>query len=362
MNKIKNSKLKIQNYKKILIVRLDRIGDVVLSTPVLKAVRDAYPDSHIAFMVAPHAREIADGNPYINEVIVYDKAILHKGVFDGAKFVYGLARKRFDIAIMLHPTRRTHLLSFFSGIPKRLGYERKMGLILTDRIPDKKHLGLKHEIDYTLGLLRYIGIEPTNRKLYVPVDNDSEDRVRRILADGGISDGDKIVAINPGASCRSKRWPAERFAEVADALARELGVKIVVVSGSQDKSFADSTLSAMKTGALDLSGKTTIRELACLLKRSSLFISNDSGPVHIACAVGTPVISVFGRSDRGLSPRRWGPTNKIDRVIHKDVGCEICLAHKCKAELKCLAAITADEVVRNAKEMLSGVGELLSKK
>ncbi len=360
MNKIKNLKLKIQNYKKILIVRLDRIGDVVLSTPVLKAVREAYPDSHIAFMVAPHARDIADGNPYINEVIVYDKSRAHKGILEGAKFIAGLARKKFDIAIMLHPTVRTHLLAFLSGIPKRLGYARKMGLILTDRIPDKKHLGLKHEIDYTLGLLSYIGIEPTDRKLHVPTDDVSEERVRHILADSGIKDGDKIVAINPGASCPSKRWPAERFAETADALTRELGVKIVIVSGSQDKRFADNTLSAMKTAAVDLSGKTTIRELACLLKRSSLFISNDSGPVHIACAMGTPVISVFGRSDRGLSPRRWGPTNKMDRIIHKDVGCDICLAHNCKAELRCLAAITVDDVVRNAKEMLEA-GDLLGK-
>lgn len=353
---------KVQNYKKILIVRLDRIGDVVLSTPVLAAVRQAYPDSHITFMIAPHAKDVADGNPYIDEVIVYDKARAHKGMLEGAKFAYGLALKRFDIAIMLHPTRRTHLLAFLSGIPKRLGYERKMAMLLTDRIPDKKHLGLKHEIDYTLGLLRYIGIEPTSRKLHVAVDKDSENRVRSILTDGGIKEGDRIVAINPGASCRSKRWPAGRFAEAADALVRELSVKIVIVSGPQDKCFADQAASAMKTKALNLSGKTTIRELTCLLKRSSLFISNDSGPVHIACAVGTPVISIFGRNDRGLSPRRWGPTNKSDRVIHKYVGCDLCLAHNCKAELKCLDAITSDEVVQNAKEMLREAGDSFGKK
>ena len=362
MNKVQNEKRKAKSYKKILIIRLDRIGDVVLSTPVLKAVRDAYPDSHIAFMVAPHAKDIAEGNPYINEVIVYDKTRAHKGALEGAKFIAGLARKRFDIAIMLHPTRRTHLLAFLSGIPKRLGYERKMGLILTDKIPDKKHLGLKHEIDYTLGLLRYIGIETKDRKLHVPIDKTSEDRVGRILADAGIKDSDRIVAINPGASCRSKRWPVGRFAEAADSLARELGVKIVIVSGSQDKCFADQTASRMNTKALNLSGMTTVRELACLLKRSSLFISNDSGPVHIACAMGTPVISIFGRSDRGLSPRRWGPTNKTDRTMHKHVGCDICLAHNCKAELKCLAAITADEVVNNAREMLSEEGDFSGKK
>jgi heptosyltransferase-2 len=228
-----------------------------------------------------------------------------------------------------------------------------MGALLTDRVPDKKHLGLKHEIDYTLGLLRYMGIKSADRKLYVPVDREGEKRVRRTLEDSGIKESDMIVTINPGASCRSKRWPIQRFAEVADALIRKLGVKVVIVSGSSDKRFADLTASTMKTpGALNLSGMTTIRELACLLKRSSLFISNDSGPVHIACAVGTPVISIFGRSDRGLSPRRWGPTNAADRALHKYVGCDVCLAHKCRIELKCLDAITVDEVIRNAEEML----------
>lgn len=345
---------KTQNYRKILIVRLDRIGDVVLSTPVLKAVRDAYPASHITFMVAPHARDIANGSPYINEVIIYDKKGAQKSLIENIKFIANLSGKKFDIAIILHPTRRTHWLTFLSGIPRRLGYGKKMGVLLTDRVPHKKHLGLKHEMDYTLGLLRYMGIEPRDKKLHVPVDDRSERRARRILEDAGIKDNDKIVIINPGASCRSKRWPAQRFAEVADALVRKLGVKIIVVSGASDRCFTDLTVSMMKTPkALNLSGMTTIKELASLLKRSLLFISNDSGPVHIACAMGTPVISIFGRNDRGLSPRRWGPTNATDRSLHKYVGCDVCLAHNCRIEFKCLDAITADEVVRNAEEMLN---------
>ena len=117
----------------------------------------------------------------------------------------------------------------------------------------------------------------------------------------------------------------------------------------------------MKTEALNLSGMTTLRELAALLKRSSLFVSNDSGPVHIACAAGAPVISIFGRNDRGLSPRRWGPSNKTDRALHKYVGCDVCLAHNCRIELKCLDAITVSEVVQNAIEMFNSVSHPIRK-
>jgi len=342
---------KTHDYKNILVVRLDRMGDVVLSTPVLKALRDAYPKSHIAFMVRPYVKDIALGNPSVDEVIIYDKAM---GLLGNIRFIKKLRSEKFDLAVVLHPTLRTNWIVFLSGIPKRLGFDRKrkMGILLTDRIPDKKHLGLKHEIDYTLGILRYIGISAKDRTMHVPVSPDNQARAHEALAKGGISESDTVVAINPGASCPSKRWPAERFAEAADILAKRRGVKIVIISGQSDKKPGEGMASFTKERCLDLSGRTTVGEMAGVLKRSKLFISNDSGPVHVACAVGTPVIAIFGRSDRGLSPRRWGPSNKGDVVIHKNVGCLECLAHNCAVGFKCLKAITVDEVVKAAEELL----------
>lgn len=342
---------KIKNYGNILVVRLDRMGDVVLSTPVLKALRDAYPDARITFMVRPYVKDIAEGNPSVDEVITYDKG---KGLSGDLGFIKLLRDKKFDLAVVLHPTFRTNWIIFLSGIPKRLGFDRKkkMGVLLTDRIPDKKHLGLKHEIDYTLDILRYIGIDAKDRKMHVPVSRVSQTRAREMLESGGISDSDTVVAINPGASCPSKRWPAKRFAAAADALSKRRGVRIVIISGEADKRLGEEMASSMKENCLNLSGKTTVGDIAGILKRSKLFISNDSGPVHVACAVGTPVIAIFGRSDRGLSPRRWGPSNKGDVVVHKDVGCLECLAHNCVFGFKCLQAVTVDEVVRAAEELL----------
>jgi len=342
---------KIQNYRNILVVRLDRMGDVVLSTPALKALRDAYPESRITFMVRPYVRDIAEGNPSVDEVIIYDKV---KGLSDNIKFIKGLRKKKFDLAVILHPTFRTNWIVFLSCIPRRIGFDRKrkMGVLLTDRIPDKKHLGLKHEIDYTLDILRYIGVNAKDRKMHVPVSRESQARARETLAKGGISESDSVVVIHPGASCPSKRWPAERFAETADMLIKRRGVKVVIISGESDKELGGKVASSMKEKCFNLSGGTTVGDAAGVLKVSKLFISNDSGPVHVACAVGTPVVAIFGRSDRGLSPRRWGPSNKGDVVMHKDVGCVECLAHNCEVGFKCLKAITVDEVVKSAEELL----------
>ncbi|MCX5680314.1 MAG: lipopolysaccharide heptosyltransferase II [Candidatus Omnitrophica bacterium] len=341
----------VENYKNILVVRLDRMGDVVLSTPALKALRDAYPDSRITFMVRPYVKDIAQGNPSVNEVIIYDKG---RGFLENLEFIRRLRNKKFDLAVVLHPTFRTNWIVFLSGIPKRLGFDRKrkMGILLTDKIPDMKHLGLKHEIDYTLDILRYIGVNVKDRKMHVPVNQDSQARSREALERGGISENDTVVVINPGASCPSKRWPAKKFAEAADMLVKSRGVKIVIISGKEDKGFGEKVAFSMKESCLDLSGKTTVGDIAGILKRAKLFISNDSGPVHVACAIGTPVVAIFGRCDRGLSPRRWGPSNNGDVVIHKDVGCLECLAHNCALGFRCLQAITVNEVVKAAEELL----------
>lgn len=338
--------------KKILIARLDRIGDVVLSTPVIKALRDAYPDSHIAMMVRPYAREIVEGNPYLNEVIIYDKDGDHKGIAGNYKFIQELKEKKFDIAVILHPTNRTHLALSLAGIPERIGYDKKAGFLLTRRIPHTKQFGMKHEIDYTLGILKYVGIEPSTRALYMPTSSASERKIEDIFKENRVKDSEIIVVISPGASCASKRWGVESFADVANGLIERYVARIIIIAGSVDKYFGDRLASLITAGCINLSGKTGIGDIASLLKRASLFISNDSGPVHIGCAVGIPVIAIFGRSDRGLSPERWGPSGSRDRALHKSVGCDICYAHNCKVGFKCLDSIKPEEVLEAAEKIL----------
>ena len=356
VKRTQNPESEVRSFRRILIVRLDRIGDVLLSTPVIKALRDAYPESHIAFMVRPYAREIVEGNPYLDEVIIYDRSGEHKGIAGGFKFAQELRRKRFDIAIALHPTVRTHAILRLSGIPERVGYDRKAHFLLTRKFPHTKQFGLKHEIDYALDVLRFMGLEPKDRALYMPLNAASERKISEVLKEGGIKDSDILVAINPGASCASKRWAAASFAEVAEGLIKRYAARIVIVSARADKQFADKLASSIKGPSLNLSGRTSLGELASVLRRCRLFISNDSGPVHIGCAVGTPVIAIFGRGDRGLSPRRWGPGGDRDKVLHKSAGCEICLAHNCRVGFKCLDSITPGEVLAAAEDILGSGG------
>lgn len=349
MKAMKNS---THNYKNILIIRLDRIGDVLLSTPAIKSVRNAYPDSRISAMVRPYCEGIVKGNPYLDEVIIYDKDGKQKGIPGNLSFILNLRKRNFGLAIILHPTVRSHIITFLSGIPERVGYDKKLGCLLTKKVPHTKQLGLKHEIDYSLDLLRYIGIEASERELYMPIQGESEEKIKNIFAENGLSGSDTIIALNPSASCASKRWPEKRFAELGDRLVNEYNARIVIISDAKDRAFADSVSGLMKSASVNLSGMTTVSDLASVLKRTMLFISNDSGPVHMACALGRPVIAIFGRSDRGLSPKRWGPVGRGDIVLHKDVGCVECLAHNCKIGYKCLEAVTIDEVMSAVKKIL----------
>jgi len=341
--------------KRILIVRTDRIGDVLLSSPAIQELRRAYPNAYIAMMVSPYAKEVVSGNPYLDEVIVFDKDSRHKGWRGTLKFARSLKKKRFDAAVILHPTNRVHLVTFFAGIPKRVGFNRKLGFLLTDRIEHTKQLGEKHESEYSLDILRHMGIEPKDNRLFMPIDPAQEKWAEGILRSENIKPADKVLAVHPGASCPSKVWPSLSFAQTADRLIDKYGFKVIIISGPKDIKLAQEVISHMRHPAVNLSGKTSVSQLASVLKRCSLFISNDSGPVHIASALGVPVISIFGRNQKGLSPLRWAPLSKNAVALHKDVGCVECLAHNCVKDFICLKAITVDDVMAAAETLLKKV-------
>lgn len=340
-------------FHRILIVRTDRIGDVLLSTPVIKALRDSYPHAYIAMMVSPYAKDIVEGNHYLDEIIIYDKDGKHKKWLRTAKFTRNLKKRRFDLAVILHPTNRVHLITFFAGIPKRVGFDRKLGFLLTDRIKHTKQLGEKHEREYSLDLVRYLGIQPQDKNLFMPINPESEKWVEELFKQTGINQSDRLLAVHPGASCPSKIWPQERFAKLCDKLIEKFRFKVLLIAGPKDIALSQRVISYMHHPAINLGGKTSLSQLASVLKRCQLFISNDSGPVHIASSLGTPVISIFGRNQRGLSPLRWGPLGSRDKVLHKEVGCIECLAHNCTKDFACLKAITVEDVLNTVDLILN---------
>ncbi|MBI2885415.1 MAG: lipopolysaccharide heptosyltransferase II [Candidatus Omnitrophica bacterium] len=338
--------------RRILVIRLDRIGDVVLSTPVAHRLRQAYPEAFLAMLVQPACRELVEGHPDLDAAILYDKDGRHRSLTATIQFARQLRSYRFDTAIVLHPTNRSHWIPWLAGIPVRIGYARKTSWLLTHRVPHRKQEGTQHEAAYSLELLRVLGIEPGPPVPVIALSPAARVLAEERLAQAGADPARPLVAIHPSASCRSKRWEAERFAAVADRLATEQGAQVAIVAGPADQESADAMARAMRTTPINLAGRLSVGELAWVLKRATLLLSNDSGPVHVAAAVGTPVIVIFGRNERGLSPTRWGPLGKGHVVLHKEVGCEVCLAHRCVIAFKCLTELSREEVYQAAAEVL----------
>lgn len=334
-------------YNRILIIRTDRIGDVLLSTPVIQAARQAFPGAYIAFMTRPFTKDIVIGNPYLNEAILYDKDRTHRSVLATVLFALRLKKKKFDLALVLHPSNRANWIAFLAGIPKRVGYDKKSAWLLTDRVAYLNPQGKKHEMEYTLDVAAAAGIPCDSSRLapFMPPNKEAEDFIAAFLKINGVAGQDVLVGIHPSASCPSKTWPYELFGQLADRIIEKRGCKIVI----EDIKFADTVQNHMKHKAILLK-KSTLPQAAALFKRCKLFISTDNGLAHIAAAVGTPCVSIFGRKQPGISPTRWKPVGENVVVLHKDVGCEECLAHNCKKDFACLKAITVDEVFDAAKK------------
>ncbi len=316
----------MSDFQNILIVRTDRIGDVILTTPAIKALRLAYPSARISILVAPLTRELVAGNPYLDEVIVDDRRGVHRGIIGFGRLVAYLRRKKFDVAIVYHTKKRTNLLCWVTGIPRRTGYKNeKFGFLLNDPIQDERHLGRKHEAQYCLDVLRHLGISENRifdksladlaEDVYVPISADAWAWIMQLCHEQHISKQERLIAVHPGASDPAKRWPEERFVELIGQLTKRYQAKIVLIGTDQMTSVTQRIISRVAVPVWDLTGKTGVGQLAGLLKRCNLLVSNDSGPAHIAAGAGTPCVSIFTRNQPGINPQRWQPLGKFSRVV-----------------------------------------------
>lgn len=345
----------------ILVLRLDRIGDVVLTLPALAAIRGRFPNATISVVTRPATRALLDGHPLVDEVIAYDyqKRGRHSGLAGNARFIREIVMRRFDIAFVLHPSHRAHLVPFAAGIPYRIGFGSGLSsLTLTRRVADKRHEGKKHESEYTLDIVRAFAPEahppsaggvPADLPVYA-------DDVLKVAAIEGLSDSPgtaPLVALHAGASCASKRWPVDRFERLARMLSASLGCRFVIVGGPEEKAAGERLKRSIGDRVVDLTGRLDLKLLPAVLSRARLLISNDSGPVHVAAAVGTRTLVLYGRTREGLSVTRWKALGPRHAAIQKDVGCVNCLAHACTIDFECLKAISVEEVFETAKAMLA---------
>lgn len=346
-------KLALSDTPRILITRADRLGDLILSTGVFPEIRKKFPKAWIAALTFLENREILEGNPYLNEVILYDKKGSERGVLGNYRFAKKLAAKKFDAVIHLHATNRMHQLTWLAGIPVRIGWDRRAAWALTKSYPDVKKEGRKHEAEYNFELLELLNIPcPSKLETYFPVPPRAEESLNKLLQHHRIPTDKPWIVLSPSASCPSKVWPTERFGYFAEEFSKKNPAVFIGIGTAKDRPLMETVRENMKEPFYDLSGKLSLGMLGALIRRSKLLVSNDSGPVHVASAVGTPAVSIFGRNQPGLSPTRWKPLGEKSSVLWKNVGCDPCLAHDCQIHFLCLDVIAVEDVIKAAEVYL----------
>lgn len=349
--------LALKENSRILVTRTDRIGDFILSTPVFKALREKFPKAHVAALTFLDNRLLAEGNPHLDEVILYDKKGTERSLLGQMRFAAEIRRKKFDYVIHLHATHRMHLMSWLAGIRVRIGWSRKCAWALSHPFTDIKAEGKRHEASYNFDLLKPLGIqEPESFETFVPWDEKWERSFRELIEHLGIPQNEPWIVLSPSASCPSKRWSPEKFSRLASELqSRRPGI-FLVIGTAEDTALYERMRRSIDIPLWDLTGRIHLGELAVVLKRAELLISNDSGPVHMASALGTPVVSIFGRKQPGLSYTRWRPLGVRSSIVWKDVGCEKCLAHNCQIHFLCLDALSVKDVMEQVDTLNLCVG------
>jgi lipopolysaccharide heptosyltransferase II len=338
------------------------LGDVLMATPVLAALRRGYPQAHIAFAAGASSQSVLKGNPHVDEMIDCGKVGSGRyGLGDCLDFGRALRRRRFDLAIILDRSPALSLLALLAGIPHRVGLDsRGRGFAHTLRVPvDWEHP--KHEADLYLDCARVLGLQVVDPHLEFYPSADDRAFAAGLLAQPGEDplSGTPYVAIhpggavNPGMTLLAKRWLPDRFAAVADRLATAYGARIILVGAPSDAEAADAVAQAMHNTPLSLVGNTTLGQLAAVYEHCALMIGNDSGVMHLAVAVRTPVVAVFGPSD----PRIYGPYGPHSIAIRKDAQCaERCFAPgrglAVHCDRQCIEAVSVDDVWEAAQALL----------
>jgi heptosyltransferase II len=329
--------------KRIVVFNVNWLGDVLFSTAVIRNIRFNYPESYIACIIPPRCAAVLEGNPYLNEIILYDEKGLHQGVVGALAFISQLRKKRFDCAFLLHRSLTRAFIVWAAGIGERIGYTTaKRAFLLTRKIapPDIRKV---HRIDYYLGVIRGSGLAVKDRHTNFFFSEEDRQGLEAFLQQSAIYARDVVIGLNPGGNWDPKRWQKENFAFLADRLATEFGARIVFTGSPEDKELVSHIRSLMRSNAVSACGILSLKQFAALCTRMSVFISADSGPLHIANAVGAKqIIALFGPTD----PQLTGPV-PADRVviIQKNTGCMIpCYTVDC-SDNRCMKAISVDDVL-----------------
>lgn len=354
----------LRSAKRLLVRGPNWIGDAVMSEPALTALRGLFPTAEITLLVKPAIAELMTGHPALDRIVVYQDRKRHAGLTGKWALARDLRRLRFDLAVLFQNAFEAAVLVFLTGIPRRYGYATDgRGLLLTDPVAVPDRAKIEHQVQYYLNLLRPLGAGERAGLPRLFLSDEEVRAIERRLAEAGIGQSDFVVGLNPGSTYgNAKRWLPERFAETADRLVRVQGsrggrgARVVIVGALGEEALARSIADRMQAKPVVLSGQTSIRELMAAVKRCGLFLTNDTGPMHIAAAFGVPVVAVFGPTDS----RTTAPFGSGHTIVRHSVECSPCLLRECPIDHRCMTRVTVDEVYDAALKQLAGSFRLSS--
>jgi len=339
----------------ILIVKLSALGDVIHTLPSLAALRKLYPEAHITWVVEEAAADLLLHHPHLDNVLISRRkswlADLKAGRMRSVwreitMFVKALRQRPYDLVIDFHGLLKSSLIVLLSRGKRKLGYDswqELSGLFLTEKIYEDMN---KHAVERYFDFPLYLGAKKEEMEFVLPSHPEAEKRIRCLLEEHGLEES-HFVVISPIAYWKTKLWDDQKFAELADLIQEKLSKK-VVFTGSE-RQAVESIISRMVSSGINLAGRTSLPELAELFKKSRLIVTTDSGPMHLACAVGTPVVALFGPTD----PARTGPYGKGHVVIRANTPCSPCFLKKCKT-IQCMQDITVAQVFSAVEKRLAG--------
>jgi heptosyltransferase-2 len=340
---------------RIVVRATNWVGDVVMCMPAFDALRENFPDSHIAVLSRPWVAALFESHPGVDEVIPYARG---EGFFEDLRErfrIVGLLRKRgFDLAVLFQNAFEAALLAYLGGVPLRVGYNTDGRRWLLSHAVIRDHEILqKHQVEYYLALLRAMNWEAPAREPRLHVGPGDTAAARSLLSSRGIEKGDFLVGLSSGAMFGpAKRWPVDRFAAIGDRAVERWGAKVLLLGSKKDDSTCLDLTRAMEHHVLNLCGKTSLGEAMALIKACGFFISNDSGLMHVGAALGTPTVAIFGSTN----PVATGPRGKWTRIVKRHLDCSPCLKPECRIGYPCLLSIGPEEVW-NAMEELRAKSE-----
>ncbi len=338
-------------YSNILIVKLSAIGDVIHALPVAPALKKQFPQARITWVVEKTAYDLLVNNPYIDELILFEKTkykTLSGFVGHAPRFINNLRKLHFDLAIDLQGLFKSSIISFLSGATTRLVYEnsREGSHLLSRRIVGPHAAG--HVVDRYLDVVRALGCQIEETVFPIVVTEREAVQARNIMTHAGLPEGTPYIVLALGANWPNKIWPAEYFAELCDCM-QESGIAVpVIVGGPGDQPLQDRLVAKVQIPPISLVGKTTLKQLAFVIKNAQAFIGGDTGPMHLAAALATPTIALMGPTDAV----RNGPYGQGHKALITAHECAGCWRRKCPGDKDCLAGIGVNTVYQALQEIM----------